>query len=286
MKKLRRGFTLIELLVVIAIIAIMVALLLPAVQQAREAARRSSCKNNLKQVGLALHNYHDTHNVFPPAFARSNPAGDGRGWGWGVMILPFIEQGALYDALSPNTSPFPTDVSVDPGMSQRVLMQTIIPTYRCPSDVGSPINNQRGNFGTSNYSGVWGSHVDAGTHTGAGNGCMFYNSRINFRDITDGTSNVIMVGERAFNNLPWRGAIYGGVHDVLGAGWASVMRGVYDSAAYRINGTDVWTYSSLHKGGAHFVLGDGSVRFLSENMSGANWQIIAQRASGQVLGEF
>ena len=97
-----KGFTLIELLVVIAIIAILVALLLPAVQQAREAARRSSCKNNLKQIGLALHNYHDVHNVLPPGYLRyANSAStwSGPGWGWGVMILPQIEMTGMYDAL-------------------------------------------------------------------------------------------------------------------------------------------------------------------------------------------
>ncbi len=292
--RVRSGFTLIELLVVIAIIAILVALLLPAVQQAREAARRSSCKNNLKQLGVALHNYHDTHNVFPPAFARSiQPDGSAPsgGWGWGVMLLPFIEQPGLYDALRPNTEPFHEIVAADtPGEAQRILLQTPINTYRCPSDTGAPINNQRANYGTSNYIGIWGAHVDAGLHTGAGNGCMFFNSRIGFRDILDGTSNVLVLGERAFVNnpprMPWRGGIYAGVNNPAGAGWGSTMRGVWDSPAFRLNGTDPWAFSSLHKGGAQFVLGDGSVRFISENINGLTYQILAQRASGEVVGEF
>ena len=106
----RRGFTLIELLVVIAIIAILVALLLPAVQQAREAARRSSCKNNLKQIGLALHNYHDTHRVFPPGQIRGrNPSTGvecGNGFSWGAMLLPFLEESAVYDGLDFTIGPF------------------------------------------------------------------------------------------------------------------------------------------------------------------------------------
>ncbi len=299
--KQRRGFTLIELLVVIAIIAILVALLLPAVQQAREAARRSSCKNNLKQIGVALHNYHDVHNCFPSAFARSEPtsstAGRGvSGWGWGVMLMPYIEQGGLYDAVRPNTDPFPLSlVAGEPGAAVRTLLQTPIATYRCPSDVGAPINNQRASFGTSNYAGVWGDHVDGGTHSSAGNGCMFYNGRVNFRDILDGTTNVIVVGERGFVNraplMPWRGAIYAGVANYDNesngnAGWASVMRAVWDNNALRINGTDLWAFSSLHKGGAQFVMGDGSVRFLSENLNGMTYRVLAQRASGQVVGEF
>ncbi len=204
--RVRRGFTLIELLVVIAIIAILVALLLPAVQQAREAARRSSCKNNLKQIGVALHNYHDTHNAIPPAYAASIQATGvladpgPTGWGWGVMMLPFIEQGALYDAVRPNTEPFHEDFATagTPGAAQRVQLQQPIPTYRCPSAPGPNINNHRSNYGTSNYVAIYGAHSGAGTQTGAGNGCMFYNSSINFRDLLDGTSNVIIIGERAW----------------------------------------------------------------------------------------
>ncbi len=293
--QVRRGFTLIELLVVIAIIAILVALLLPAVQQAREAARRSSCKNNLKQIGVALHNYHDVHNCFPPAFVASiQPTGEWAdptrpsGWGWGTMLMPFIEQGALYDAVRPNTEPFLSgDFSAgSPEAAQRVILQQPISTYRCPSDPGPNINTHRSSYGTSNYVAIWGAHSGGGTE-GNGNGCMFYSSRINFRDILDGTSNVIVIGERALVNraplMPWRGAAYAGVQPTQ---WGSAMRAVWNSAAHRINGTDQWAFSSLHKGGAQFVLGDGSVRFISENISGVTWQLIAQRASGEVVGEF
>lgn len=216
------------------------------------------------------------------------------GWGWGTMLMPFIEQGGLYDALRPNTEPFHNDVAAGtPGEAQRILLRTPISTYRCPSDPGPEINSHRSSYGTSNYVAIWGANSGAGHQTNAGNGCMFYNSRINFRDILDGSSNVIVIGERALVNrapqMPWRGAIYGGFRSTQ---WASVMRGVWDHPNHRINsnnitGTDAqWAYSSLHKGGAQFVLGDGSVRFISENINGITWQLIAQRASGEVVGEF
>ena len=141
----RFGFTLIELLVVIAIIAILVALLLPAVQQAREAARRSSCKNNLKQLGLALHNYHDTHGVFPAGYyAGDHPSvadgeGDGRDarYGWGSMILPFLEQAPLYDKMQVGDRLLSQNVN-DPTVLAD--MQTPISAFRCPSDVAPGTN--------------------------------------------------------------------------------------------------------------------------------------------------
>lgn len=142
----RRGFTLIELLVVIAIIAILIALLLPAVQQAREAARRSQCRNNLKQIGLALHNYHDNYNAFPPGALAMNVTtgvayklGDaepsrsnvGGGWGWSTFILPFIDQAPLYSSLNPNGNNFP--------LNPTALTRTILPVYICPSEASPNI---------------------------------------------------------------------------------------------------------------------------------------------------
>src|SRR5690606_1821609 len=135
--RLRRGFTLIELLVVIAIIAVLIALLLPAVQQAREAARRSQCQNNLKQLGLALHNYHDTYARFPSAVFWTDVDGDGQAdrdeghWAWGAAILPFIEQGNLADRMQPGTLT-PTQVhALDPS-----LLKTPLAVFQCPSDDG------------------------------------------------------------------------------------------------------------------------------------------------------
>lgn len=126
----KRGFTLIELLVVIAIIAILIALLLPAVQQAREAARRSTCKNNLKQIGIALHNYHDTHSVLPPGVlmfddGSGDPDPDLGNWGWNTFLLPYIDQAPLYNQLTPNGANFPTSAAGS-------LIQTVVPILVCP----------------------------------------------------------------------------------------------------------------------------------------------------------
>jgi prepilin-type N-terminal cleavage/methylation domain-containing protein len=139
--KSRVGFTLVELLVVIAIIGILVALLLPAVQAAREAARRSECTNNLKQIGVALHNYHDTHKMFPPGWIPQTGmpgGGSGYAWGWGTAILPFMEQASLPDQIQYGKITIYAAAG-DPAILP--LMQTPIAPYRCPSDVGPPTNN-------------------------------------------------------------------------------------------------------------------------------------------------
>lgn len=270
----KRGFTLVELLVVIAIIGILVALLLPAIQAAREAARRSTCTNTLKQIGLAMHNYHDTFQVFPPAFTAYTGDG-GNGWGWGVFIMPFLEQSALHEELNPGGQRLPTATS---GPLYE-LCQTPVPAYRCASDIGGHLNNHRGNFGVSNYVGMWGADSAAGTHTGRGNGMLYYNSDITMPHVLDGTSNVLMIGERAFSNTPWRGAIWAGSRSGIGAGWASVMRGVWSTNALKLSGTDAWAFSSMHPGGVQFVLVDGAVRFVPDSIDNDTLMIIAQRAS-------
>jgi len=291
----RPAFTLIELLVVIAIIAVLIALLLPAVQQAREAARRSQCKNNLKQMGLALHNYHDIHRTFPSGYVKGAIAG---GWGWGVMLLPMLDQAPLYNQLNVGTAHLTNPASSTP------LALTPISVYRCPSDIGPAINVNRGSFGTSNYAGMMGAHqycvVDdpnisggavggsiAGGDQNAGNGMLYVNSATRMRDVTDGSSNTIVVGERAYNNSPWKGAIWAGHQLDAGAGWAAVQMCTWGAPAnWSLNGKGPWTFSSLHTGGAHFVFADGSVHFISENISGLTWQNLAQRNDGNPLGEF
>ncbi|HWL06825.1 MAG TPA: DUF1559 domain-containing protein [Planctomicrobium sp.] len=210
----RVGFTLIELLVVIAIIAILVALLLPAVQQAREAARRSQCKNNLKQMGLALHNYHDTHRVFPfgmmngiNAFAVEDPSSAGFGGtnriSWFPMILPFIDQSPLYQewvTLGLNASSMGT--WWDNGRAGR--SNTIVPAMLCPSDPGTAkrtVNGFAGNYQLCGGSRAWGPQattlrqavVDADNLSPKG--MFFPRSRVSIRDITDGASNTLMVSE-------------------------------------------------------------------------------------------
>src|SRR5262245_45950852 len=147
MRSRRPAFTLIELLVVIAIIAVLIALLLPAVQQAREAARRTQCKNNLKQIGLAYHNYHDTHNCLPPQ-GETNGFVDSASmnvtpkpvWGWSTYVLPFIDQAPLFNQLNPGPTSLTAAVQSN---TLYPLVQTMLPVYRCPSDTGQLLNTER-----------------------------------------------------------------------------------------------------------------------------------------------
>lgn len=278
----QRGFTLVELLVVIAIIGILIALLLPAVQAAREAARRSQCTNNLKQIGLALHNYHDALRTFPSGVVNfpAKAMADTRGWGWGALILPYLEQSALHDQLQVTRIPFGGGVYPAPATP---LTQTPLSAYRCPSDRGPDINARRGNHGTSNYSGVFGNGTPAGrdpdgTSYGnefssshewrAGNGMFFPDSAVRIRDLGDGTTNVVAVGERAYGvagglrapsaygGAIWAGKYEHGVH-------ASTLRGIRNNDDLCLFGANEFAYSSQHPGGLNFVLGDASVRFIS-----------------------
>ncbi len=303
----RAGFTLIELLVVIAIIAILVALLLPAVQQAREAARRSSCKNNLKQIGLALHNYHDTFRVFPPGAIADIPfvtlPGDygASGWSGFALTLPFVEQGTVYDALNIGKQPAFNGPAGSRGLLQQAQYETLIETpitlFRCPSDTG-PLQRPRDipGFGstrpfhsndaatgwsdgfclppTNNYVLAHSSRLvrrvtdNGGIHR---NGGFRENTSRNFKDITDGTTNTIMVGERAFE----RGTFFDGAANYIGAfgvaefwggfdHWFSLRGGINSISTNRNDRID--SLSSNHKGGVQTCMFDGSVRFVSENI--------------------
>jgi prepilin-type N-terminal cleavage/methylation domain-containing protein/prepilin-type processing-associated H-X9-DG protein len=234
-RTMRSAFTLIELLVVIAIIAVLIGLLLPAVQKVREAAARAKCTNNLKQLGLALHNYHDSNSRFPPGYAdgntnpQSTPDNDlGPGWGWGAFILPYVEQGALYSRISFNQ---PVGAGVNAQVSQVVLA-----IYQCPSDpyqqtvtvydssFSSPIANvAHGNYvGCNGWEECFANAGGAGDGSGSdglsgglgksGNGLFHRNSKNTFDSVTDGLSNTIFVGERSGNHSPstWTGAVAGG----------------------------------------------------------------------------
>lgn len=278
----RKAFTLIELLVVIAIIAILIALLLPAVQQAREAARRTECKNNLKQLGLAMHNYHDTMKCFPPGHVQpgtlwnscttmSNgtavPDTNARSWGWGTFLLPYIEQAGLYAALQPDGCRMPNEGTLYGGVP---LLQKKLPAYRCPSDVGADINIYHNNYSTSNYV-----MSEAMITT---NGSTV-NSRVRISDILDGTSNTFMIGERTLRTEPagkrWDGAIVWGRSNSTDAG-SKFRAGPpinFGPTPFANNGfgTDNGCVrhgiSSLHTGGTQFLMCDGAVRFVSENIA-------------------
>lgn len=323
------GFTLIELLVVIAIIAVLIALLLPAVQQAREAARRTQCRNNLKQIGLALHNYHDVYGTIPPGWI-SGAQGPTR-WGWGTFILPQMDQATLYNNIASamgmdvNGSSTTGFNAVLTTLPQPGPLQTIIAGHRCPSDaasqlVVSPLANGymvmmppmavSTNFGRSNYVGVFGSSIDwmMGTPMTASPGAFGRNSRRRFGDFLDGTSNTLLVGERHSPRVIG-GKYEGGDSIWAGVGCDSMPQGMAftlgDCApGHQINvrmstppdamSADSYVgFSSYHVGGAHFLMGDGSVRFISENiatgtagMAGSTYQNLATVSDGMTLGEF
>ena len=286
-----KAFTLIELLVVIAIIAILVALLLPAVQQAREAARRSSCKNNLKQIGLALHNYHDTHRIMPPIrvvdmnnFAGTCTATWQRpgGWGWRTLILPFIEQAAIYDSIDFSEHVL-TSGCAGGQINSINEVRTVINTYLCPSD--ATFEKIDGNFAGANYAAMASTTPNHTTTNTAQLGLMSTQRPPRFRDIVDGTSNTIAVIE------VWRGKPF----DRLGGGpvplnrcgrWftsgrceADSNRPPNDPAKDQVSWNNEYlngsghngggngrAASSLHTGGVQALFGDGAIHFISENV--------------------
>jgi len=331
MKNVARGFTLIELLVVIAIIAVLVALLLPAVQQAREAARRTQCRGNLKQIGLALHNYHETANTLPPGWIGGNR------WGWGIMIMPMVDQVNLYNQLSgtvgQNVAATPATgfSAVMPTMPMPSSLQAVLSVFLCPSDTppgstvitpltttntysigGSPAAITT-TFGRSNYAGVVGSAANPTmtmptSTNGFGNGAFSQNSKRNFRDFSDGTSNTLLVGERR-SPAATGGFFVGGDTIWAGVGDEVSIQGITfhvgdcsqgDTPNLRsATGPTAASpmpysgFSSPHSGGVQFLLGDGSVRFVSDSISqgpantmGSTYQNLASLNDGMPLGEF
>lgn len=350
----RSGFTLIELLVVIAIIAILVSILLPAVQQAREAARRSTCKNNLKQMGLALHNYHDTHSTFPagyfsfgtsngtaPAWANLDPNtwDAAPGWGWAAAILPFLEQGNITSALN-------TDLPIW-HPNHLALIQTKIPVFLCPTASGgdepftvldenadplviggneiavgrshyvashgqeecwSRCVSGNGDVFTNIYNSTTTSVTINGNAAAVADGPFFRNSNTRFRDVTDGLSNTIFIGEHSalLSEKTWVGVIPRAfTHPNIsspenGPDSAATLTlahsgpsgGEFDSAGnpiiHPINfpTLHVGQMFSEHAGGGHVCLGDGSVRFISENLNLLTFAELSSIGEGELDGEF
>ena len=281
----RHGFTLIELLVVISVIGVLIGLLMPAVQAAREAARRSQCINNLRQIGLALNNYHDTLGAFPSGYVASKRFVDAEtdtapGWSWAAMILPQLEQSPLYASI--NVS-LPVQAPAN-----NTAAQTILRVYLCPSDMPPPatfpVTDGLGNtvaiVAPTSYAGSTGSDaadVALGLNNdGTGNGLFARNSAVKIAAITDGTSNTVMVLERAWacSEGTWTGAISGGVilrgprNPCPGAAATTYLAPCLVLAhCHMINSNSDYDSglddpSSFHPGGVNTLFVDGSVRFL------------------------
>ncbi len=353
--KSRPAFTLIELLVVIAIIAILIALLLPAVQQAREAARRTQCKNHLHQFGLGLHNYHDVYNMFPPGgvpiyidYVNASCCNGGPRISWHVRILPYMDQAPLYNGLNLNAGLASVNVVVaglpqaawDTQIGNKLARRHQVPYERCPSD-GYP---EDPNWAVGNYSGSLGSQStpsDTGTcqpwqqfmeflpqpgtgtanwNAGHGNSDdprrisgMFsrMGARIGIKDVTDGTSSTLFVGEilpscNDHKTYWWNSNGMGSAHastvvpinnmttceEAVGnpslatdpACGPQAFGNNVNTSQRRWNYS--WGFRSRHTGGAHFLLVDGAVRFLSQNLDHTTYQRLGGRRDGNPVGEF
>jgi prepilin-type N-terminal cleavage/methylation domain-containing protein/prepilin-type processing-associated H-X9-DG protein len=300
MNRVRSGFTLIELLVVIAIIAVLVGLLLPAVLRVREAANRVRCANNLKQIGLACHAYHDSRGSFPPghtAWPSSDPLATSPGWGWAAHLLPFLEQTNLYQNIQFN---LPIE---HPANADARLMGLAI--LLCPSDPGVPMSftiyNSAGqpiaDAAPSSYAASWGIG-ELTSVPGLGEGVFYRNSHIRIADITDGTSNTTMIGDRAWSQAqaPWAGAVQAGV---VRAGpqnpWpdatapASIFCLVHNNWINIRSDPDggLDDFSSAHPGGLNLLFADGSVRFLLDVTDPGprhdNFKALGTRAGGEIV---
>jgi len=285
----RRAFTLVELLVVIAIIGTLVALLLPAIQAAREAARASQCRNHLKQLGLALHQYHDCLTRLPPGWSANQPAGV-PGWGWSSSLLHYLEQHNLELSIRLHLP------IADPANQQ--ARETPLPVLLCASDWHPKVATIFGGAGTgddegfaaniesgtplfriarSNYVGMFGVS-EIGNAPAAGEGTFYFLSRTRFAEITDGLSNTLLIGERYAKqgNPVWAGVVPGAneaMARVVGVG-----DHVPNDPHHHFD-----DFASYHPGGVHFLYGDGSVQRLNNQIDIAVYQALCTRAGGETM---
>lgn len=298
----QRGFTFVELIVVFALIAILVALLLPAVQQAREAARRTQCRNQLKQIGLALHGYSAMHRILPPGWVATReqtafPTGNS-GFGWATFLLPHLDQIPLMEIID-----FKQPLSAP---SNHRAVAIILSTYFCPSS-GAPAHvllstdSGRVEYGSNGYAAMFGKTSVLACGTAApgefpvtnagqclGDGAFYHNSNTTLDDILDGLTDTLLIGERSrHKNRPleekagiWAGSIPG---DLFGP--ARVVAAT-DLDINLQQSAEPTGFSSNHTGGAMFTLGDGSVRFLSQNISRPVLHGISTIAGEEIVSDF
>ncbi len=321
MRRLRgsAGFTLIELLVVITIIGLLIALLLPAIQAAREAARRMQCANNLKQIGLALHGYHDAWGAFPPAYLSQPLAGNelGSGWAWGTLVLSYLEQRSLYNAANFDLG-FGEVQASSPGFpgglfANKTVRRTNVSIFLCPSGGGGegPLGLGLGSLsvdGTASQYIASAGWLDSSQLPIQGTGVLYPNSRVAIGDISDGTSATLMMGERSRNvadsvwsGLFWSGATPGPLCTKVGWPIKSCVDVLFmlmgrtgpssniasgsipngNTPSYPGAGAD--SFWSLHPGGCEFLFCDGSVRFLKQTVTPQVFQALASRAGSEVI---
>jgi prepilin-type N-terminal cleavage/methylation domain-containing protein len=301
----RRAFTLVELLVVIAIIGILIAMLLPAVQAAREAARRTQCINKMKQLGLALQNYHAARRVFPQGHVSSETSGcQGSSSGfpmapWTVLILPYMERQPLQDTFRLKEQ-FTTTTNVPGSPINDAAFRQNNPDFQCPSDP-----NSQSNVNNCNYFGVQGGgDISLASCTTSSqqrvyydNGVLFFNSKIRIKDVTDGSNHTFLLGETKYQltptgrpdgiHLSWSA----GSHSHPDSGRPAVLAAAVipiNSLPFDGGSTDTLHYhtrlfGSFHAGGCHFIMCDGSGHFVSENIDLAVYRFLARRNDGQVV---
>lgn len=302
-----RGFTLIELLVVIAIMGILVAILLPAVQAAREAARKAHCRNTVKQLGLALHLYHDVNKQLPAGYLWYDDT-IGPGWSWGSALLPYVENRPLYDEIDFQRHIYGFAGANDPN---RRIAATPLPIFRCPSETGPdlvtvgflspyrsfPVAAQFPmplphtyllfNMATTSYAG----NKDIGINPHLDTGILFLNSHLSFAEIVDGLSNTLALGEVTVDDVP-HASQWAGTPNQYSTGSLATTRAAPNTKPGL--GNDRRIYGSRHPGGVFFAMCDGSVRFISNDIDSGDpravpyrpgiFQGLSTRSGGEAVG--